>query len=177
MRKLLKSLKDSIDLQVPAPPHDLFHALVEAMAKMRGRPIELRIVEFPEGAGTTGLVVEMADRYLVVVEESTDPLHQLVILGHELWHLHAGHCAHGLAGGVAARALGSGVDAQELAHVVAARTQFEQHNESEAEAFGYRLGAACGGWLAGTPEARTPIRLNEVGGRINASLGYHGPQG
>ncbi|MER7759503.1 toxin-antitoxin system, toxin component [Streptomyces sp. NPDC097619] len=177
MRKLLKSLMGDIDLQVPAPPQQLFQALVDAMARRRGETIELRMASFPEGTNLTGVVVELKDRHLIVVEADTPPEHQLVILGHELWHLHAGHCIHGLPGSAAAQAYDSTLDPAELATVVAARTQFEENRESEAEVFGYRLGAACRGWLAGTPAARSPIRLNEVGGRINASLGYHGPQG
>ena len=42
------------------------------------------------GVGASWLA-KSADFDLVIVEDRAEDVQQLVILGHELWHLHAGH--------------------------------------------------------------------------------------
>ncbi|MET9256551.1 hypothetical protein [Streptomyces sp. NPDC003717] len=41
----------------------------------------------------SGLWVNRAGHDLIVYEENTRPEHQLVIIGHEAWHMLHGHCA------------------------------------------------------------------------------------
>ena len=97
----------SAELALPAPaePADLYAALCDAMSRRRGRPVQFRTAAFPPGTAS-GLWLDMADQDLVVIEERTAPDHQLVILGHELWHMKAGHCGHHVEGAaVAARLL------------------------------------------------------------------------
>ena len=97
MRRLCGELVTELTLPVPARPADLYAALCEAMSRRRGRPVLFRTAAFPPGTAS-GLWLDMADQDLVVVEERTAPDHQLVILGHELWHMKAGHCGHHVAG-------------------------------------------------------------------------------
>ena len=78
-------------------PTELYAALCAAMSRRRGRPVVFRMAAFPPGTAS-GLWLDMADRDLVVVEERTAPEHQLVILGHELWHMKAGHRGHHVEG-------------------------------------------------------------------------------
>jgi hypothetical protein len=119
----------------------------------------------------------MADQDLVVIEERTAPDHQLVILGHELWHMKAGHCSHHVEGAaVAARLLSDTADLQATVLRVAARTRFDLGHEKEAESFGLLLASKCRTWLAGSP-LRGPVSRDGLAGRIEASLGYRGPQG
>jgi hypothetical protein len=119
----------------------------------------------------------MADQDLVVIEERTAPDHQLVILGHELWHMKAGHCSHHVEGAaVAARLLSDTADLQATVLRVAARTRFDLADEKEAESFGLLLASKCRTWLAGS-QLRGPVSRDGLAGRIEASLGYRGPQG
>ena len=179
MRRLCGELVAELTLPVPARPADLYAALCEAMSRRRGRPVQFRTAAFPPGTAS-GLWLDMADRDLVVVEERTAPDHQLVILGHELWHMKAGHCGHHVQGTeVATRLLGEDVDEEALRATVlgvAARTRFDLADEKEAEAFGLLLASKCRTWLAGS-SLRGPVQRDHLAGRIEASLGYLGPQG
>ncbi|MEU1403055.1 toxin-antitoxin system, toxin component [Streptomyces sp. NPDC005728] len=181
MRRLCAELVGELTLPAPAPPHELYRALCEAMSRRRGRPVHFRTAVFPPGTAS-GLWLDMADRDLVVVEERTAPQHQLVILGHELWHMQADHCGHQLDGagvGVATRLLSDDTDEAALQATVlrvAARTRFDQAEEREAETFGLLLASKCRTWLTGSAP-RGIGRRDDVAGRIEASLGYPGPQG
>lgn len=176
MRRLCGALVTELDLPAPAAPVELYTALCAAMGRRRGRPVRLRTAAFPPGTAS-GLWLDMADQDLVVLEERTAPDHQLVILGHELWHMQAGHRGHPVDGAsVGARLLGDGVDLQATVRSVAARTRFDEADEREAEAFGMLLASRCRTWLAGSA-LRAPVQRDRLAGRIEASLGYRGPQG
>ncbi|MDF3142693.1 toxin-antitoxin system, toxin component family protein, partial [Streptomyces sp. T21Q-yed] len=94
MRDLASDLSAAVRAR-PHPPADvraLCRALCAEMSARRGgRPVELRFERFPDEIEVTGLWVEFQDFDLVIVEERAEAMQQLVILGHELWHLHAGH--------------------------------------------------------------------------------------
>ncbi|MEV6177423.1 toxin-antitoxin system, toxin component [Streptomyces sp. NPDC052015] len=175
MRRLCDGLVAELTLPAPAAPADLYTALCDGMSRRRGRPVHFRTAAFPPGTAS-GLWLDMADQDLVVVEERTAPDHQLVILGHELWHMKAGHCSHHVEGAaVAARLLHDGADLQATVHKVAARTRFDQADERDAERFGLLLASKCRTWLVGS-SARGPARRDHLAGRIEASLGYPGRQ-
>ncbi len=180
MRRLCGELVTELTLPVPARPADLYAALCEAMSRRRGRPVLFRTAAFPPGTAS-GLWLDMADQDLVVVEERTAPDHQLVILGHELWHMKAGHCGHPVAGAgaeVATRLGAASLDDDALRATVlrvAARTRFDLAEEKEAEAFGLLLASKCRTYLAGS-SLRGPVQRDHLAGRIGASLGYLGPQ-
>ncbi|MFB7330016.1 toxin-antitoxin system, toxin component [Streptomyces adustus] len=176
MRRLCGELVAELSPSAPLAPADLYTALCEAMSRRRGRPVRFRTAAFPAGTAS-GLWVDLSDQDLVVVEERTAPDHQLVILGHELWHMQAGHHGHHVDGAVvAARLLGEGADLQAVVRRVAARTRFDQAEERDAEAFGLLLASKCRTWLAGSA-LRGPVPRDHLAGRIEASLGYLGPQG
>ena len=59
---------------------------------------------------------------------------------------------------------------------MAARTRFDLADEQEAESFGLLLGQQVP-YLAGRFHGRGPVRRDGLAGRIEASLGYRGPQG
>ena len=161
MRRLCGELVAELALSAPAPPEKLYRALCDAMSRRRGRPVHFRTAAFPPGTAS-GLWLDMADQDLVVIEERTAPDHQLVILGHELWHMKAGHGRHSVEGATVA------------ALKVAARDHFDQAEEKEAESFGLLLASKCRTWLA-VSSARG--QRDHLAGRIEASLGYLGPQG
>lgn len=181
MRKLCAALTSALDLdrelEAPVEPHALFRGLCDAMSARRGgRPIILRFERFPTQLTTSGLWLNMEDYDIVVVEKFTTPDHQLVILGHELWHMQAGHSApRGPGAAAAARSLPGGSDLTYAA--VAARSHHEDAHEIEAETFGLLLGDRCRAWLAGDDAATGPARRGGVAGRIGNTLGYRGPNG
>ncbi len=176
MRRLCGELVAEVTLPAPAAPADLYSSLCDAMSRRRGRPVHFRTAAFPVGTAS-GLWLDMADQDLVVIEERTAPDHQLVILGHELWHMQAGHCSHHVEGAaVAARLLVDGADLEATVHKVAARTRFDLSDEKEAERFGLLLASKCRTWLAGS-SGRGRGQRDHLAGRIEASLGYLGPQG
>ncbi|GAA3052494.1 toxin-antitoxin system, toxin component [Streptomyces glomeratus] len=175
MRRLCGELVAELSLPAPAAPDDLYAALCAGMSRRRGRPVRFRTAAFPPGTAS-GLWLDMADQDLVVVEERTAPDHRLVILGHELWHMNAGHQGHHVEGAtVAARLLSDGADLEAAVHKVAARTHFDLADEREAESFGLLLASRCRTWLAGSP-LRGPATRDGLAGRIEASLGYRRPQ-
>ncbi|MFC7814556.1 MULTISPECIES: toxin-antitoxin system, toxin component [unclassified Streptomyces] len=179
MRRLCGELVEELTLPAPAPPAELYAALCGAMSRRRGRPVLFRAAAFPPGTAS-GLWLDMAEQDLVVVEERTAPDHQLVILGHELWHMQAGHHGHDFEDGVvAARLLDAGgqePDEEALratVRAVAARSRFDLAEEKEAESFGLLLASKCRTWLDGSP-LRGPVQRDHLAGRIGASLGYPG---
>jgi hypothetical protein len=176
MRRLCHELLGELTLAAPARPDDLYGALCAAMSRRRGRPVHFRTAAFPTGTAS-GLWLDMSDQDLVVIEERTAPDHQLVILGHELWHMTAGHRGHHVEGArVAARLLDDDADLRATVRTVAARSRFDLAEEQEAESFGLLLGSKCRTWLAGSGH-RAPVQRDHLAGRIEASLGYLGPQG
>ena len=157
----------------PHPPADvraLCHALCEEVSARRGgRPVELRFERFPDEIEVTGLWVEFQDFDLVIVEERAEAMQQLVILGHELWHLHAGHSHHHGAGTAAARALAEQPGFKDIALAVAARDGSRQRDEAEADDFGHRLASAFRPLVSGGGDA--PLDP------LQRSLGYRGRGG
>ncbi|MEV7501590.1 toxin-antitoxin system, toxin component family protein [Streptomyces sp. NPDC093018] len=142
MRSLAGELAAAVRARPEAPDgvRGLCRALCEEMSALRGgRPLELRFERFPDEIEVTGLWVEFADFDLVIVEDRAEDVQQLVILGHELWHLHAGHRHHHLAGDAAARAFADAPGWPETALTVAARNGSRETDEAEADDFGHRL--------------------------------------
>ncbi|MFJ2903256.1 toxin-antitoxin system, toxin component family protein [Streptomyces sp. NPDC087212] len=169
MRVLTARLRAAVQ-SAPRPEggvRELCRLLCEEMSALRGgRPIRLRFERFPDEIEVTGVWVELADLDLVIVEERAEDVQQLVILGHELWHLHAGHrhrdvtapLAHALA------------DWRRDALGMAARDGSRARDEAEADAFGHRLAAAVRPLLAGAAGAGTAAPLDP----LQRSLGYRG---
>lgn len=171
MRELASDLSAAVRAR-PHPPADvgeLCHALCAEMSARRGgRPVELRFERFPDEIEVTGLCVEFQDFDLVIVEERAEAVQRLVVLGHELWHLHAGHRHHHTAGSAAAHALAGNPGWQDTALAVAARNGSRQRDEAEADDFGHRLAAAFRPLLSGGGGTDAPLAP------VQRSLGYRG---
>ncbi|MFJ8943608.1 toxin-antitoxin system, toxin component family protein [Streptomyces sp. NPDC102395] len=176
MRELAGVLSAALRTR-PGPPHgvqEVFGALCEEMTAVRGgRRVELRFERFPDEFQVTGLWVEFQDFDLVIVEERAEAVQQLVILGHELWHLHAGHRHHHHGVDTAAAHVFAGRSGRDdIALTVAARNGSRRRDESEADEFGHRLAAALRPYLSepgGDPSSSlTPVQR---------SMGYRGRRG
>ncbi|MER7044794.1 hypothetical protein [Streptomyces jumonjinensis] len=194
MRRLREELARALEEAGPAGPEDVFAALCAHLGERRGRPVVLHLVDFPPQTAS-GLYLDMADRDVICVQAGTHPLHQLIIFGHEVWHMMAGHGhagsaavarsapkppthgpqrpgdapdAHGVPPGRRAPdAHGAGLTA--AVQSLAARTDFRQAQEAEAETFGLELGAQLRTWLERTPD---PAPRSAVAQRIQDSLGH-----
>ncbi|GLX48557.1 hypothetical protein Shyhy01_15070 [Streptomyces hygroscopicus subsp. hygroscopicus] len=172
MRALANELAAAVRSRpdVPGDVRGLCRALCEEMSALRGgRPLELRFERFPDEIEVTGLWVEFADFDLVIVEDRAEDVQQLVILGHELWHLHAGHRHHHLAGDAAARAFADTPGWPDRALTVAARNGSREADEAEADDFGHRLATLFRARLGGSGDA-PPDPLQRA-------LGYRGRGG
>ncbi|MEU0215899.1 toxin-antitoxin system, toxin component family protein [Streptomyces sp. NPDC006265] len=174
MRGLAAELATAVGAR-PRHPTDvrsLCRALCEEMSTRRGgRLVELRFERFPDEIEVTGLWVEFQDFDLVIVEERAEAVQQLVILGHELWHLHAGHRHHQGAGAAAADAFADRPGWKDVALAVAARNGSRERDEYEADAFGHQLAARCRALLPGGRGPDVPLEP------LQRSLGYRGPRG
>ncbi len=161
MARLCEALLAGLSLPAEAGPEETHRALCVAMSGLRGRPVRFRTAVFPPGTAS-GLWLAFDDQDVVVVEERTAPNHQLVILGHELWHMAAGH-------------RGGPVDGV----TVAARTRFDRWEEAEAERFGLLLASRFRAWTqtapAAAPPGRDPSWPDGLVRRIEASLGGDRP--
>ncbi|MFD4786806.1 toxin-antitoxin system, toxin component family protein [Streptomyces sp. NPDC058459] len=170
MRSLARELAREVDglPQPPAGVREVCRALCAAMSVRRGgRPVELRFERFPDEIEVTGLCVEFQDFDLVIVEERAEAVQQLVILGHELWHLHAGH-RHDPPPGSATLALAEGSGWEETALTVAARDGSREADEAAAEDFGHRLATLFRSRLGRPAQPLDPVQR---------SLGYRGRGG
>lgn len=175
MRALVAELDTALRTR-PRPPvgvRELCRALCEAMSALRGgRPVELRFERFPDEIEVTGLWVEFEDFDLVIVEERAESVQQLVILGHELWHMYAGHGHQHVVGTAAAHALADRSGRQGTALAVAARNGSRRREEAEADEFGHRLAALF-----------RPLAAGDGGGEarsldpVQRSMGYRGRRG
>jgi len=169
MRELRDELTRALEVAEPANPDEVFKALCVHLSNRRGRPVVYYPAGFPPGTAS-GLYLDMTDRDIICVQANTSPWPQLVIFGHEVWHMIAGHCGdHEKGSAIAARLLADDADLNLALQSVSARTDFHQAEEKAAETFGLELGAHLRGWVEG---AASPVPLSELGRRIQASLGH-----
>ncbi|MFE0099841.1 hypothetical protein [Streptomyces sp. NPDC059009] len=176
MRRLCAHLLDDqnlLNLSVPADPTDLFAALCTGMSKRHKHPFEHRLVNFPANT-VSGLWVATTDRHFMLVEADTPPEHQLVILGHEFWHVEidAGK-TEPLAAHEANALLAPDIDTNtvhNLATRVAARSSCGQQEEVACELFGSLLGSRARRWLE-EEDGSVPASSAEYVHRLNAALG------
>jgi hypothetical protein len=179
MKDLSAELLTRLAKAAPGDDEEIFTALGGILTDLRGRPVVLKRTAFPPGTAS-GLWLDLEDMDLVAVRDD-------VILGHEIWHMFEGHCgARTPAGRAATRAHTSHVGAvddvvgqilatpDERLHNLsapqlsyAARTQFDDKHEAEAEMFGLRLGTD----LRTFRKAHHRADLGQVAGRIEDSLG------
>ncbi|TQE31616.1 toxin-antitoxin system, toxin component [Streptomyces ipomoeae] len=195
MRKLTVGLAKAVRARLDAPVgvRELGAALCAEMSARRGgRPVELRFERFPDEFEVTGLWMEFPDFDLVIVEERAETVQQLVILGHELWHMHAGHCHHHVKGADAAAIALSGragwrgsalspklsAAFEQGGTPIAARNGSHASEEREAEDFGHLLATAFRSWVDTGPGGGGPVDpADPVGRAIQASLGCRRPRG
>ncbi|MET8824622.1 toxin-antitoxin system, toxin component [Streptomyces sp. NPDC004610] len=174
---------------------DLLPAVGAAIEKVRGRPVKLRAVAFPPETAS-GVWIDHSGFDILAFEQHTDPGHQLVILGHETWHMFQGHCssltAHGT---VAARAQdtpradalttllarltatdtdtepgsGSGEPAPPRMHIAMRTGSGADQHEEDAEFFGVRFATSV---QAAVAASRAVADTAQLAGRIEVSMAH-----
>lgn len=150
-------------------PHELLKAICVCVSESGGREVRLMLEPFPPDT-VSGLWLDLGDHEVIAVEKNTLPFHQMVILGHELWHRQEGRCGRSgsaVGAAAAARMLGDRWSLDEALAHVAARTDPGVAEERRAEAFGRLLAAKFRPFLLGAPGGKPP---GDVPGRIWASL-------
>ncbi|MEH0433863.1 hypothetical protein QBB34_47730 [Streptomyces stelliscabiei] len=183
-------------IRPPSSDEDVVPAIGEALTEIRGRPVRLRQMAFPAGTAS-GVWVDRTTHDLIAYEENTDPEHQLVIIGHEAWHMFQGHGSSATTTGppaARARANEMTLALDELATAIAeadagdfspsTRTDAALHfaaraadrnvdEEVAAELFGVRFATDVAARLA---EIRTLADPHNLVGRIQASLAHRLPR-
>ncbi|GGW60283.1 hypothetical protein GCM10010503_41960 [Streptomyces lucensis JCM 4490] len=175
----------------PDGDEDVVAAVGRAVEQVRGRPVRLHAVAFPPEIAS-GLWIDRASHDVIAYEENTDLDHQLVIIGHEVWHMFEGHCGSLTGHGPAASRAGEGQMPGALRTVVASicdadpagppsveQTDTGLHvalraddpdvvrHEEEAEFFGYRFATGMKEALA---EARSLADPELLADRIRVSM-------
>ncbi|MFD9418716.1 toxin-antitoxin system, toxin component [Streptomyces goshikiensis] len=174
--RLSKQLAKNLPRPTPDNPRELLHSICTQLAEERNRTVRLMFRTFPPQT-VSGLWLKLPDEDLIIVEENTGWFHQLVILGHEIWHMVSGRGAGCLAhhhGGeqhvvAAARALSEDFDLQEVIDLVeiAARTSVDATDEeSTAERAGLAIATAVRRAMHSSGAPRYGLA-----GRIEQSLG------
>ncbi|MFI1063646.1 toxin-antitoxin system, toxin component [Streptomyces spororaveus] len=190
MRRLSARLVGN--LQPPAGGGDAIPAIGQALSRVRGRPVRLRGAVFPP-ATASGLWIDRTGHDLIVYEENTDREHQLVIIGHEVWHMFQGHCGSVTQHGPTASRAGGYEEDAALAHLmtviseavdadlpstgrmdaalhVATRAGARQAEEEvDAERFGFRFATDV---RAALDQARLSADPRGLAGRIQASMAH-----
>lgn len=154
---------------VAQEPHELLQAICAFVSESGGREVRLMLEPFPPDT-VSGLWLDLGDHEVIAVEKNTLPIHQMVILGHELWHRKEGGCGRTgtpAGGAAAARMLGDRWNLGEAVAHVAARADHDLAEERRAERFGRLLAAKFRPFLLGTRGSTPP---DDVAGRIWASL-------
>ncbi|MET9895029.1 toxin-antitoxin system, toxin component [Streptomyces sp. NPDC006465] len=175
MRNLIGRLVVGLSLPIPVDSDALFAALIDRVSEIRGRQVILLMEEFPHRTAT-GLWLDMPEHDIILVDKRAAPVHKLAIMCHEIWHMVKGDCGHHSPGvSVAARALSGRADLRQAVRAVAARTEFHERSEQEAETFALRAVTHLRIWLEGEPDSPSTDRT-QVAGRIGASLGHRRPK-
>lgn len=191
----MRQLSEQLVRNLPPPASgdgSIIASIRAALTEVRGRPVRLRKVAFPHGIAS-GLWVDRASHDLIAYEENTEPEHQIVIIGHEAWHMFQGHCSSATPHGSAASRADQNPTADALAELVAvisaaddadlplasrtdallhfsARAEAREiHQEREAELFGVRFATDVQAAVADAYAATDPHNLAS---RIKGSMAH-----
>ncbi|WP_410818975.1 hypothetical protein [Micromonospora sp. 050-3] len=154
------------ELEVPEP-FDI-QKLCDALGERRGRPIHLVPIKLPAHT-VCGMCVPTGDFDAIFFEQDTSPLHQMLIIGHELGHLLAGHQATEVLDADASRLLLPDLDPQ-LVQRSLGRSNYAAAEEREAEMIGSLLLRRVRGSRSDADDAPLTGQDVELYGRLRHSL-------
>lgn len=153
-------------LEVPEP-FDI-QKLCDVLGERRGRPIHLVPISLPAHT-VCGMCVPTGDFDAIFFEQDTSPLHQQLIIGHELGHLLAGHQATEVLDEDASRLLLPDLDPQ-LVQRSLGRSNYAAAEEREAEMIGSLLLRRLRGGHSDADEEQLNGQDAELYGRLRHSL-------
>lgn len=133
IRRRCEQLVAEIDVPEPFDIHELCRVLGER----RGHPIFLLPIALPART-VCGMYVPTGKFDAIFYEENTSPLHQMLIIGHEIGHILAGHQATASLDPDAFRLLLPDLDPQ-LVRRFLGRSNYDAAEEREAEMIGSLL--------------------------------------
>ncbi|MEU8183489.1 hypothetical protein AB0B85_17415 [Micromonospora sp. NPDC049044] len=154
------------ELEVPEP-FDI-QTLCDALGARRGRPIHLMPIRLPAQT-VCGMCVPTRDFDAIFFEQDTSPLHQQLIIGHELGHLLAGHRATEVLDADASRLLLPDLDPQ-LVQRSLGRSNYAAAEEREAEMIGSLLLRRLRGRRGDVDDEPLDGQDAELYGRLRHSL-------
>jgi hypothetical protein len=153
-------------IEVPEP-FDI-HELCRILGLRRGRPVHLLPISLPAHS-VCGMWVPTGEFDAIFYEQDTSPLHQLLIIGHELGHLIGGHRASAVLDPRASRLLLPDLDPR-LVRRFLGRTRYDAEEEREAEMIGSLLLRRARSSGVEEPAATLDHRQAELYGRLRHSL-------
>lgn len=174
MRRLCADLLHELERQRPGNPEELFEVLCVRMSHRHGRPLNCQFVNFPPGT-VSGLLVVTEAQHLVLVEATVALEHQVLIAAHEFWHLeNLGDNVQPLQSAEESGLLNPHVDAETVRNIatrMAARTDYCEHDEAEAELFGSMLASKVCKWITAAWPVDGEQAEEELVNRLELSLG------
>ncbi|MCO8308818.1 hypothetical protein [Streptomyces sp. RKCA744] len=169
MRRACASLVRDLQLPIPSDPDQVIIALCQRMEQRLGRHVQHRFVSFPPNT-VSGLWVATDTVDYILCEEQTSPWHQLLITGHEYWHIEAEHRAT-LADGHDSHQLAfPSLDQRAVARIMAKRSHYDAVAEQEADLFATMLSAKLTRWLP-KQTWNVPPAAADLVHRLEATLG------
>ncbi|MFC4018965.1 hypothetical protein ACFOW4_13570 [Micromonospora sp. GCM10011542] len=154
------------DVEIPEP-FDI-QRLCDLLGERRGRPIHLVPIKLPAHT-VCGMCVPTGEFDAIFFEQDTSPLHQLLIIGHELGHLLAGHRATQVLDPDASRLLLPDLDPQ-LVQRSLGRSNYAAVEEREAEMIGSLLLRRARAGRDDEQDSPLDSRQAELYGRLRHSL-------
>jgi hypothetical protein len=154
------------DLGVPEP-FDI-HELCRVLGERRGRPLRLVPISLPVHT-VCGMWVPTGDFDAIFYEQDTSPLHQMLIIGHEVGHLLAGHRATAVLDPQASRLLLPDLDPH-LVRRFLGRSNYDADAEREAEMIGSLLLRRAREATVEPPDAPLEEHQAELYRRLRRSL-------
>ncbi|NGO66954.1 hypothetical protein [Streptomyces boncukensis] len=175
MRRSCALLVRGLVSERPDDPGAWIDPLCGRLRELSGRAVRHKLVAFPPRT-VSGLWVATEDTDHILCEQNTSPWHQLLITGHEVWHILDGR--RPAAGG--ARCLpavdAGSLSSEALGRIMAARGPYDARAEREADLFASLLLArlTSRSWKPGygTP---SDVAVHRVDRTLRGVAGRDGP--
>ncbi|MEU3455364.1 hypothetical protein ABZ671_17465 [Micromonospora sp. NPDC006766] len=154
--------------ELEVPERSDIRMLCQILGERRGRPIHLVPISLPAHT-VCGMFVPTGDFDAIFFEQDTSPLHQMLIIGHELGHLIAGHRTTEILDPDASRLLLPDLD-PELVQRSLGRSNYAAAEEREAEMIGSLLLRRAHSGGGEQDDSPMDSRQAELYGRLRRSL-------
>lgn len=152
MRRLCTVLVEEFPEQSFVDTEHLVDALCERMGRRLGRSIVHHAVRF-QTAAVSGMWLATDSANHLLYERDTSPLHQVTIVGHELWHMETGEVGIIVDDAELADVLSPTSSEPAVTRIIAQRTNCSLAKEQESELFASVLATTVSRWLPTSAQA------------------------